>query len=258
MPHKRLPGLNKKDGFLPHPFDEENQVRTSGLVVGRHLKTGSAQDRHTTAYYGIAPSVFHALVKRWRKIRPAAPLEETTFLDIGAGMGRAVLLAAEMPFKRVIGIEMHPTLARIARQNVAIWRKSGPGQPARIRAASAKIVEADATQFPFPSGPCVAFLFNPFAAPAMRRFLRHINQNFADRKESESAPLDLLYANNEQEHILQQQRNWVCYFQAPVYRSRKDAKADYAIMANQPEGEYASADYEDCSIWRRTSKFPLS
>ncbi len=104
----RLYGLNKKDGFLPHPFDLENGVRTSGLIVGRHLKTGSPRDRQTTAYYGVAPSVFQALVRRWRRMRPAHPLEETTFLDIGAGMGRAVLLAAEMPFHDVIGVEMHP------------------------------------------------------------------------------------------------------------------------------------------------------
>jgi hypothetical protein len=34
---RRLPGLAVKDGFLLHPFDEANGVRTSGLVAGRHL-----------------------------------------------------------------------------------------------------------------------------------------------------------------------------------------------------------------------------
>jgi hypothetical protein len=92
-----LPGLAKKDGFLAHPFDEAHGVRTSGLVAGRYLKSGHAHDRHATAYYGVAPSVFHALLSRWRKTRPTAPIEQTTFVDVGAGMGRAVLLAAELP-----------------------------------------------------------------------------------------------------------------------------------------------------------------
>jgi len=39
-----------------------------------------------------------------------------------------------------------------------------------------------------------------------------------------------------------------------VRRSRADAIADHKIMANQPDGEYASANYEDCSIWRWTGK----
>jgi SAM-dependent methyltransferase len=240
----RLPGMNKKDGFLPHPFDLQNGVRTSGLVAGRHLRTGNPHDRHITAYYGIAPSVFHALVMRWRRIRPARSIEETTFLDIGAGMGRAVLLASEMPFHKVIGVEMHPALTRIARRNLALWRKEGRAQ------VPARVTQADAAAFPFPSGPCVAFLFNPFGALVMRRFLRHAALSFQDRP----GELDLLYVNNEQEGVLEQarsqQRGFVRYFQGQVKRSRADARADHAIMANQPDGEYASADYEDCSIWR--------
>jgi SAM-dependent methyltransferase len=237
---ERLPGLSKKDGFLPHPFDLANGVRTSGLVVGRHLKTGSPHDRHSTAYYGIAPSVFHALVRKWRRFRPAMAMEETTFLDIGAGMGRAVLLAGEMPFRRVVGVEMHPALVRIARRNLAVWRKAG-----RARAPM-RVVQSDAAGFEFPAGPCVAFLFNPFNAVVMRRFLRHLADSFQDRPEQ----LDLLYVNNEQEHVFEGQRGFVRFFTGRVMRSRADAKADYVILGNQPDGEYASSDYEDCSIWR--------
>ena len=236
----RLTGLNKKDGFLPHPFDLEHGVRTSGLVAGRHLKTGSPHDRHTTAYYGIAPSVFYALVRRWRQMRPAFPLEETTFIDIGAGMGRAVLLAAEMPFRAVIGVEMHPALMRIARKNLTVWRKAD-----RLR-SPVRLAQADAATFPFPRGPCVAFLFNPFGSVVIQRFLRHCARSFQNRP----GELDLLYVNNEQEHILQQQKGFVRYFQGRVKRSPADAKADHAILTNQPDGEYASMNYEDCSIWR--------
>src|ERR1039458_3258032 len=91
---RRLPGLKVGDGFTRHPFDEEFGVRTSGLVAGRHLKSGHRHDRHATAYYGVAPSVFNELLRRWLKSRPAAPIEEVNFIDVGAGMGRALLLAA--------------------------------------------------------------------------------------------------------------------------------------------------------------------
>ena len=236
----QLYGLNKKDGFLPHPFDLEHGVRTSGLVAGRHLKTGSPHDRHNTAYYGIAPSVFYTLIRRWRRMRPAFALEEITFIDIGAGMGRAVLLAAEMPFRAVIGVEMHPGMARIARKNLTVWRKAG-----RVR-SRVRVIQEDAVAFRFPQGPCVAFLFNPFGEVVMRRFLRHCAQSFQSRP----GELDLLYVNNEQEHVIQQQKGFVRYFQREVKRSRADAKADHAILTNQPDGEYASTNYEDCSIWR--------
>ena len=227
---------------MRHPFDAINGVRTSGLVAGRHLKSGHRHDRHATAYYGVAPSVFAALVRRWQRSRPAASIEETGFIDIGAGMGRAMLLAAEMPFRAVIGVELNQTLVRIARRNLTTWRKAGRA------VAPMRLVCGDAAEFAFPPGPCVAFLFNPFGAAVMRRLLA----NLANRFENRPGELDILYVNNEQEAVLEaaRGRGFVRLFVGEVRRSRADAIADYRILANQPEGEYASGNYEDCSIWR--------
>jgi SAM-dependent methyltransferase len=239
--HRRLlPGLTVSDGFMRHPFDATNGVRTSGLVAGRHLKSGHRHDRHATAYYGVAPSVFRALVNRWRRTKPVASIGDFTFIDIGAGMGRAVLLASEMPFHRVVGVELHPTLAGIARRNLQRWRAIGRvDAPTRIHCS-------DAVEFPFPAGPCLLFLFNPFGKAVMRRLLQHIAHNFADRP----GQLDLLYANNEQEGELERHRGFRRLFLGQIARSRAEAIADHAILANQPDGEYASSNHEDCSIWR--------
>jgi predicted RNA methylase len=237
---RRLPGLTRSTGLLDHPFDVEHGVRTSGLVAGRHLKSGHAHDRHATAYYGVAPSVFQRMVERWRRSGPAAPLNQINFIDLGAGMGRAVLLAAEMPFRRVIGVELHPTLVRIARRNLAVWRKAG-----RVN-TPVRLVQADAVEFAYPKGPAVVFLFNPFGAVVMRRLLNRLAVAFAERP----GQLDILYVNNEQEGVLKQAHGFVQLFSGKVPRSQKDAEADRRILANQPDGEYASAPYEDCSIWR--------
>lgn len=230
---------------MRHPFDEANGVRTSGLIAGRHLKSGHRHDRHATAYYGVAPSVFEALVRRWRRFGPAAPVKEATFVDIGAGMGRALLLAARRPFRAVVGVELNPTLVRIARRNLALWRRSG-----RARAPM-RMICGDAAEFAFPPGPCVAFLFNPFGAAVMRRVLKNIVANFAGRP----GELDILYVNNEQESVLEMHRGFVRLFQGEVPRSRADAVADHRILANQPEGEYAFAKFEDCSIWRWKGRY---
>ena len=95
------------EGFTWHPFDLEFGVRTSGLIAGRNLKSGSQVDRHNTAYFGIAPSVFHEMIARWRRLKPAGDIDEYTFVDIGAGMGRALLLASELSFRSVIGVELN-------------------------------------------------------------------------------------------------------------------------------------------------------
>jgi SAM-dependent methyltransferase len=227
---------------MRHPFDEANGVRTSGLVAGRHLKSGHRHDRHATAYYGVAPSVFEALVRRWRPSGPAAPVEQTTFIDVGAGMGRAMLLAAQMPFRKVMGVELNPTLVRIARRNLTAWRKAGRA------VAPMRLVCGDAAEFAFPEGACVALLFNPFGAAVMRRMLKNIASRFASRP----GELDILYVNREQEGVLEAERGrgFVRLFLGEVKRSRTDAIADHRILANQPDGEYASSNYEECSIWR--------
>jgi len=235
-----LPGLAVKDGYVRHPFDLEFGVRTSGLVAGRDLKCGHRHDRHTTAYYAVAPSVFRSMVVRWRRCRPAAPIDGFTFVDLGAGMGRAVLLAAEYPFRAVVGVELHPTLARIGRKNLAVWRAEG-----RARAPM-RMICGDAAEFEAPPGPCVAFLFNPFGGPVLRRVLSAWSRSFRGRE----GKLDILYVNNEQEHVLERQEGFVRLFAGQVRRTHGDAVADRRILTSQPDGEYAAMNWEDCSIHR--------
>jgi SAM-dependent methyltransferase len=239
-----LPGLTVRDGLVRHPFDLEFGVRTSGLVAGRNLKTGHRSDRHATAYYAVAPSVFQSLLVRWRRLKPVSPLDSYNFIDLGAGMGRAVLLAAEFPFRAVIGVEMHPALARIGRKNMAQWRTAG-----RARAPM-RMVQCDAADFPLPTGPCVVFLFNPFGAPVLRRMLRSWSRQLGGRE----GQLDILYVNNEQDRVLATEPGFVRLFSGAVRRSPADTAADRNILTNQLDGEYAATAWEDCSIYRWMGK----
>lgn len=237
---RAFPGMAVKDGFTWHPFDLEFGVRTSGLIAGRNLKCGSRADRHNTAYFGVAPSVFHEMIALWRRSKPAGTIDQFTFVDIGAGMGRAVLLASEFPFRSVIGVELNPRLARIARKNVAHWKAAG------LARAPVRVVCRDAVEFKIPPGPCVVFMFNPFGGPIMRRLLKTWSQTLARREDQ----LDILYVNNEQETVLRRQPGLVRLFAGEVMRSHADAIADHKILANQPDGEYAVTNWEDCSIYR--------
>jgi hypothetical protein len=241
FPQRRLlPGLAVKDGLIRHPFDLEFGVRTSGLVAGRHLGAGHRHDRHITAYYAVAPSVLKAIIVRWRRCRPLAPLDEYTFIDFGAGMGRAMLLASEYRFRSVIGVELHPALARIARRNMAVWRGAGRA------VAPMRLVCCDASEFRLPGGSCVAFLFNPFGGPVLRRLLQNWSRTLAEH----GGKLDILYVNNEQETLLRREPGFERLFHGQVRRSHADAVADRRILRSQPGREYAATGWEDCSIYR--------
>ncbi len=241
---RSLPGLSVKNGLIRHPFDLEFGVRTSGLVAGRHLASGHRHDRHVTAYYAVAPSVFRGIIVRWRRCRSFAPIDAYTFVDLGAGMGRAMLLASAHPFRAIAGVELHPTLARIGRRNLALWRASEhPLAPLRMHCR-------DVADFPLPAGPCLAFLFNPFTAPVLRSLLRGWSRTLANRP----GELDILYVNNEQESVLAREPGFTRLFRGPIRRSHADAVADRTILKRQPGAEYAATTWEDCSIYRWTGK----
>ena len=237
---KLLPGLSVKDGFLRHPFDVEHQVQTSGLVAGRHLTTGHLHDRHNTAYYGIAPSVFLELCARWREANLVAPPEDYTFIDFGAGMGRAMLLAARMGFREVVGVELNPVLAETAQKNIDKWVYSGRAK------CPMRMVVGDAAEFVYPAGPCVAYLFNPFRETVLKRLVRRMEHAFAGR----AGRLDVLYANDEFREVLWGNPRWTRLWGGDIRLSKEDDDADTEILLNQPDGEYEATKEEPCSIFR--------
>jgi SAM-dependent methyltransferase len=85
-----------------------------------------------------------------------------TFVDMGCGKGRALILAHEVGFRNLIGVDFSASLCRAARRNLA--RLNIP----------ARIVTQDATQFDFPAEPAVLFFYNPFGEELMKRVLARI------------------------------------------------------------------------------------
>jgi hypothetical protein len=104
----------------------------------------------------------------------------------------------------------------------------------------------DAIEHPVPTGPCVAFLFNPFGAPVLRRLLARWRRVFQRRE----GQLDVLYVNNEQDRLFRMEPGFVRLFYGPIRRSAADLAADRNILTNQPGAEYAATSWEDCAIYR--------
>jgi len=92
-----------------------------------------------------------------------------TFVDMGCGMGKALLLAAEHPFRQIVGVEFARHLATICEQNVYQVR-----DPAHRLCQSIKVVVTDATQFSFPDGPLIVFLYNPFGPQVLIPMLNNL------------------------------------------------------------------------------------
>ena len=185
--------LNPPEPEKPHPFDVEHGVDTGGLIPGPDLASGHPSDRFIDGYAPVPVSGFRGVMARW--VEELAPREvgEFTFVDVGCGKGRAVLLASEVGFREVIGVELNPALAATARANVERWVAAGKAKgPVRIE-------QGDAAEFAWPEGPCVAFLFNPFTRELMDRVAERMVRRFCDHPDD----LYVLYYKPEQAAALE-------------------------------------------------------
>lgn len=227
-----------------HPFDRKYGTDTGGLIPRAGLLTGHASDAHITAYYAVAPSILDALIDRWIQTRPPFPIDRYTFLDIGAGKGRAMLQASLHPFHRVTGVELNPGLASTARKNIQLFAAS----PAADPLAPADLLEGDALDVPLPSTPTLGFMFHPFEAPLLRHFLARIEQSFSARP----GQFDLLYVNAEHVTVLDRNPAFTALFHGLIPMSATDHRADLAEIADQEE--YGSTGDELCAIFRLTGR----
>jgi SAM-dependent methyltransferase len=142
-------------------FDALHGVTTEALIFLGELDPEAIGPNleHATHYEASPPQQIDALLDAL-----ALAPERTTFVDLGAGMGRVVLRAAARPFRQIVGVEISPALHEIAKENRAAYR--GP-----LRCRDVRLVRADAARFTFPRGDLAIYLYNPFRAPVLAPLL---------------------------------------------------------------------------------------
>ena len=164
----------------------------------------------------MAPSRFRQVMDLWIADETHAPLEDYSFVDLGCGKGRAVMMASQYRFREAVGVELHGALARTAENNAAAWTAAGRA------ACPIRIVCQDATEFVFPSGACLLYLFNPFAAPVVHQVIKRIEAEFADRP----GLLDLIYFNPEAAPLLDSHAGFELLWTGTTAMSEEDQASD--------------------------------
>jgi SAM-dependent methyltransferase len=201
-----------------HPFDLKYGTDTGGYLHPDEIGRGGIHDEMNNGYSAVAPSVFREACRRWRETLPssAARLEAYTFVDVGAGKGRALLLAAELPFRKVIGVELSEDLARIAQKNVTLWKIL-----ARPR-AKIRVVLEDAAEFRWPRTPLLVYLNNPFDCALVELLASRI----AAAAASGPGLVDLLYVNPACGDVLTCRGVFKLLWSTPIKMDKADQRSD--------------------------------
>lgn len=145
-----------------HPFDRRYRIETQAHFPAYLSRTGAEADRHLIPYAGCVPSALR------RVIATLPAVDRFTFLDLGCGKGRALIVASEAPFREVVGVELLPGLVAAARRNAARVRSAVPGR------APISVRQGDASRPEWPGGAVVAFLYHPFGEALVETFRAHV------------------------------------------------------------------------------------
>jgi len=167
-------------------YDWDKRVNTTaGTIEWRTRLLGIFH----SPYQPTDPAVF-------REMMAALPIDfrQFTFIDIGSGKGRTLLMAAEYPFKSIVGVEVMSELHRSAEENISAWRTQSPART--VAAIDAMCL--DARTFVFPETPLVVYLFNPLPESGLHQVLRNIEESWRRVPRT----IWVVYHNPLLEHIL--------------------------------------------------------
>jgi SAM-dependent methyltransferase len=147
-------------------YDWEFRVDTTSATVS--WRTRLLGLLHS-AYQPIEPELFREILNSL-----GIDFSEFTFIDVGSGKGRALLLAAEYRFRRVVGVELMPELNKVAEENIRRF-------PTEKRACGEiRAICGDATEFSFPNEPLVVFLFNPLPETGLRKLIENLEDSLRE------------------------------------------------------------------------------
>lgn len=146
-------------------FDWRHGVRTCGTVNLSDLTLVGSNAGHGR-YYPSHPKFLFEVLSSLNIDFPSY-----TFVDVGSGKGRVLLVASEFPFSEIIGVEFATELHEIACQNIRSYRSKTQ------KCKNVKSLNLDAVEFEYPLTPLVLYLFNPFRPPVLVPVLQHLQRS---------------------------------------------------------------------------------
>ena len=165
-------------------YDWDHRVDTTGATVGwRERLLGALYSPYQPTDAGLFHEMLNGLKIDFRQF---------TFIDLGSGKGRTLLMASDYPFRRILGVELLPELHRIAQENIAVYKNESQV------CFDIESLCADGLDFEFPLEAIVLYLFNPLPAAGLSRVLGRLR----DSVQQSPRPVLVLYHNPEHEYLL--------------------------------------------------------
>jgi len=174
----------KRQRYGDVDYDWEHRVDTTSANVGWKDRLAGL---FLSPYQPTESTLFHEML-----VSLGIDYSSFTFIDLGSGKGRTLLMAAEYPFIRVIGVELLPKLHEIASANIAKYKSDTQ------KCFAFEALCQDACDYVFPDEPMVLYLFNPLSEYGLDRVMSNVRESLRDRPRT----VYVLYHNPLLEEVL--------------------------------------------------------
>ena len=175
-------------------FDRRWGTDTSREVTMSALDYPAALRRSSHHYQASGPHLLDQAIA-CAGIEPAG----FTFIDLGCGKGRVVLLAAARGFRAAIGVEYSPLLTAIARANAEAFIARGGA------AHAPAFWQGNAADYPPPDGDLFVYLYNSFGADILSSCLDRLE---AAKHAAPQRRIVLVYVNPQFGAVVAERSGW--------------------------------------------------
>ena len=150
--------------FQDQWFDRTRNVRTSGDMSSAASGITAGELADSEAYQPARP----AHIRQALHEISVADVSGYSYVDLGSGKGRTLFIAAELPFREIVGVEFSRLLYEKACANIRSFRFW------KVRCRNIQSLHANAKDFAFPENKLVLYLFNPFGYDTMQQVVRNL------------------------------------------------------------------------------------
>jgi hypothetical protein len=137
---------------LAQAWDRRHGVDTAGSIQLHSLSIVGPNRQFGNECVCTSPKSFDFMMRGLPR-----NLADYTFIDIGSGKSRTLLMASHYNFRKIVGVEFARELVDCSKRNIVAFKSD------RQQSHNFEIVEADATEFKVPNSPLVIFLYNPYS-----------------------------------------------------------------------------------------------
>ena len=169
-------------------YDWDHRVDTTSATVGwRDRLLGVFH----SPYQPTEPALFHEMLAALN-----IAFEDFTFIDLGSGKGRTLLMASDYPFRRIIGVELLPALNRVAQDNLQKY-KSETQKCFQVESSAPMRANSHS-----PPNPLVLYLSNPLPQAGLAQVMENLERSL----EEHPRRVRVLYHNPIHEDVLSARR----------------------------------------------------